>query len=100
MVAEAVTLVTAVTTAVKVAFTARLPGAGTAQFSFCDPTAPLTPHPVVDVAQGTTPRARSGSSTMVTPVAIPGPRLVTTIVNVAVSPAVIVPLSGVFAIAR
>src|SRR5205814_958747 len=90
---------TAVTTAVKVALTARLPGAGTAQLSFCDPTAPLTVQPVVEVAQVTPPPAGSGSSTRVTPVAVPGPRLVTTMVNVAVSPAVIVPLSGVLAIA-
>ena len=95
---QALLLVTAVTTAVKVAFTARLPGAGTTQSSFCVPTAPVTVQPVVAVAQVTPPPAGSGSSVRVTPVAVPGPRLVTTMVKVAVAPARIVPASGVLAI--
>src|SRR4029453_8874312 len=38
---QALRLVAAVTTAVNVAFTAKLPGAGTTQSSFCEPTAPV-----------------------------------------------------------
>src|SRR5712691_3483652 len=68
------------------------------QPKLCAPTAPVTVQPTVAVVHVTLPPAGSGSL-IATPVAVPGPLLVTTMVKVAVSPAVIVPLSGVFAIA-
>ena len=54
-------------------------------------------QPAVAVVQFTPPPA-GNASVIVTLAAVPGPRLVTTMVNVAVSPAVIVAPSGVLAI--
>src|SRR5262245_19793396 len=65
------------------------------QLSTCDPTAPVIVHCGVLVVHVTPPPLGSGSLS-VTPFASPGPRFVTTIVNVAVPPAVTVPPSGVF----
>src|SRR5580765_6752959 len=67
----------------------------TPQFSTCDPAAPLMLQFGVLVVHVTPPPDGSGSDS-VTFFARPGPRLVTTIVNVAVAPATIVWLSGVF----
>src|SRR5215218_3228998 len=85
----------AVTVALKAAPAARLP---TLQFSVCAPTAPVTVQPAVTVPHVTPPPAGSGSL-IATPVAVPGPLLVRTMLNVAVEPAVMTPASGVLAMA-
>src|SRR5437660_1005267 len=64
------------------------------QPKLCEPTAPVTVQPAVAVLHDTPPPASSGSL-IATPVSVPGPLLVTTMVNVAVDPAVTVPPSGV-----
>src|SRR5437667_464144 len=64
------------------------------QDSDCAPGAPLTLQPADAVVQFTPPPAGSGSVS-VTLLATPGPALLTTMVNVAVSPAAIVCPSGV-----
>ena len=78
---------TAVATTVFAVFAAMSPSA---QLSDCVPGAPLTVQPVEPVVQFTPPPGGSVSLS-VTLFAVPGPRLVTTMVNVAVSPAVTVP---------
>src|SRR5436853_223124 len=90
-------VVGAVTTAVNEVPCASEP---TVQFSVCAPTLPATEQPDVAVLQFTPVPPPAGSGSLVgTPVAVPGPLLVTTMVNVAVSPAVIVVPSGAFLIA-
>src|SRR6187200_1173550 len=84
-------VVTADTTTVVVKPAAAVPKL---QLSTCAPTAPLIVQPAVAVVQVTPPPAGSGSLS-VKAFAAPGPLFVTTIVNVAVAPAVIVPPSGV-----
>src|SRR6266536_1884496 len=84
-------LVTAVTTTVTDAPAAMSPKL---QLSVCAPGAPLTLHPAEAVVQFTPPPAGSGSVS-VTLLATPVPVLLTTMVNVAVSPALIVCPSGV-----
>ena len=69
------------------------------QVSVCAPGAPLIEQPAVLVCQFTPPPAGSGSVST-TAVAVPSPLLLTTMVNVAVSPALIVCPSGVLTIAR
>src|SRR5206468_157498 len=60
------------------------------QLSVWVPTLPATEQPDVAVLQFTPVPPPAGSGSLIaTPVAVPGPLLVTTIVNVAVSPAVI-----------
>src|SRR5262249_26207937 len=95
--AQVCNVVGAVTTAVNDAPCASVP---TVQFNVCAPTAPVTLQfgVAVDHVTPVPPPAGSGSL-IATPVAVPGPLLVTTMVNVAVSPAVIVVPSGVFTIA-
>src|SRR5206468_504944 len=84
-------LVSALTTTVADPPAARSPKL---QDSDCAPGAPLTLHPADAVVQFTPPPAGSGS-VRVTLVAVPVPVLLTTMVNVAVSPALIVCPSGV-----
>ena len=69
------------------------------QESVCAPGAPLIEHPAELVCQVTPPPAGSGSLS-VTPKAGPAPVLLTTMVNVAVSPALIVCPSGVLTTRR
>src|SRR5947207_1550208 len=97
--AHTVPLVGAVTTAVNAAPWANVP---TAQFKTCAPTAPVTVQPAPDDRTHVTPPFPGSVSLITTPVAVPGPLFVTTIVNVAVWPEVIgaAPASGVFAIER
>src|SRR6188474_582828 len=67
------------------------------QFSVCVAPLPVIEQPALAVLHGSAAPLGSRSLT-VTSVAVPGPLLVTTIVNVAVSPAWIVAVSGVLAI--
>src|SRR5437867_60192 len=89
-------LVTALTTTVTEAPAARSPKL---QDNDCAPGAPLTLHPADAVVQFTPPPAGSGSVS-VTLLATPVPVLLTTMVNVAVSPALIICPSGVLTILR
>src|SRR5712691_3254123 len=90
IVVHACALVTAVTTTVTDAPAAKSPKL---QDSDCAPGAPLTLHPADAVVQFTPPPAGSGSVS-VTLLATPGPALLTTMVKVAVSPALITCPSG------
>src|ERR1700675_488472 len=84
-------LVTALTTAVNELPAVRL---AIVQPSTWVPTGPVMLQPAVLVLQVPPPPAGSGSL-IVTLVAVPGPLLVTTMVKVAVSPAVMAAPSGV-----
>src|SRR4029079_6289783 len=95
MAAHCAALVTALTTAVNDA--PSLKSVPRLQFNVCDPGDPVTLQPKLDVVQLTPPPAGSGSLSVAL-FATPGPRLVTTIVNVAVAPSMIVAPSGVFTI--
>src|SRR5437667_247755 len=96
IVVQACGLVTPLTTIVADAPAARSPKL---QDSDCAPGAPLTLHPAEAVVQFTPPPAGSGSFS-VTLLATPGPALLTTMVKVAVSPALIVCPSGVLTTLR
>jgi hypothetical protein len=76
-------LVTALTTAVKVAFSAK--STPRKQFSVCDPTFPLTVHPAE--ARHPSHPAATGSGSLNVPFFHAWRELVTTMVNVAVLPA-------------
>src|SRR5947208_2653405 len=78
--AQVSTLVGAVTTAVNDVPCVSEP---TVQFNVCVPTLPATEQPDVAVLQFTPVPPPAGSGSLIaTPVAVPGPLLVTTIVNV------------------